>query len=285
MLKTKILILLLSFCSLLTAQEDYNFLGTIQLSDNSLITYKLNFTLNSDNSIDGRSITDINGAHRTESLISGQLSDDGETLSFKETKNLSTKSNYSEDDFCYVHLTNGKIKLRSKKSILQGHFYGRFSNNELCAEGDLYLVSESFMMSKMEKLEKKIPKAYKDKLDVEEAKKASKLTILNAGESLKIGSSSKAIKLNVWDDAKEDGDRVSIYVNGQKKLDNFTISRKPKSIIIPLDKDAVVEIVAENEGSLPPNSARFSITDDSKETDLETQLNKDKKAIIVINKE
>lgn len=285
MLKTKILSILFLISFWVSAQENHNFIGTIQLSDKSLISYKLEFLINQDNNIQGKSITDFSGKHRTESEIEGKISNDGKTVSFKEIKNISTKSNYAAEDFCYVHLKNAKIRLRNNKSILQGHFHGRFQNNEICAEGDIYLVSEEFMFKKLNKIEKHIPEKHKEKINVDRAKKSSKMTILREGEVMKILSSSNSVKLNIWDGEKNDGDLISVKVNGKYLLEKFEITNKVKSVIIPIDKiSATIEIIAENEGSLPPNSARFSVTDYHQNTELETQLEKGKKATIKISK-
>lgn len=285
MLKTKIFLKLFLITVLIQAQDSYNFIGTIQLSDKSLISYKIDFTINKDNIIKGKSITDFSGKHRTESEIEGEISNDGKKVSFKEIKNISTKSNYAAEDFCYVHVKNAKIRLRNNKSILQGHFYGRFQNNELCAEGDIYLVSEEFMFKKLNKIEKRIPEKHKEKINVNRAKKSSKMTILREDEVMRILSSSNSVKLNIWDGEKNDGDLISVRVNGEYLLEKFEITNKVKSVIIPIDKtSATIEIIAENEGSLPPNSARFSVTDYYQNTELETQLEKGKKATIKISK-
>ena len=285
MLKTIFFYSFLYTCFIGFTQENHNFMGTIQLSDKSLITYKIDFTIDSNNKILGKSTTDFDGGHRTESKIEGSISKDSETISFIETKNLSTKSNYASEDFCYIHLKNAKIKLRNNKSIIQGHFYGKFTDNELCAEGDIYLISEDFMFKKLKQLEKKLPEKHKDKINVPETKKSIEMTILKENDELKVLSSSNSVKLNIWDGEKEDGDLITVTVNGKKILDKFEISNTAKSIVIPIDSsDALIEIFAENEGELPPNSARFSLTDYTQEIQVETQLNKGKKAKIRITK-
>ena len=53
--------------------KDYEFIGTLQLSNKTLITYKLSFKELSDGIIEGSSLTDIYGEDRTKSNIKALL--------------------------------------------------------------------------------------------------------------------------------------------------------------------------------------------------------------------
>ena len=92
--------------------QEHSFVGTIQLLDQSMITYKIEFDEMKDGSISGKSITDFAGAHRTESAITGKINREENTITFNELSNLTTKSDSPLDDFCYVHLYNAKIKIK-----------------------------------------------------------------------------------------------------------------------------------------------------------------------------
>ena len=81
------LLLLFSFIlhNSLISQEvkSQEFIGTLQLSDKTLITFKLNFKELPGGVIQGTSLSDIYGTDRTLSKIEGTISTDRKTISFK----------------------------------------------------------------------------------------------------------------------------------------------------------------------------------------------------------
>jgi len=151
------------------SKTEHSFIGTIQLLDKTLLTYELIFEEDENGNITGKSISDFSGDHRTESKIKGKIDRDANTISFNELDIISTKSDIPYDDFCYVHLYNAKIKLKKKKSVIQGHFYSRFKDDKKCLEGDIYLAGSERFFKKMNKMVKKIERVAPDSL-AEEAK-------------------------------------------------------------------------------------------------------------------
>ncbi len=292
-IKTKyIYTLILIICSLsCNAQvgEFYEFIGTIQLSDKTLITYKIEFTEQQGGKIIGKSITDFSGSHRTESAIKGVLDKSKKKISFEEIDNLSTKSDFPQSDFCYVHLYNAKIKLGRKKSIIQGHFFSRYPNGELCVEGDIYLLGEEYYFNKMDGIANKkiIPKEKREavKKVTENSKLNVKVITLKDGEKLNISSKEQVINLKVFDNEFIDGDRISIYANDNLILENYAVQKSINNIKIPLlEESTCIKILAVNEGKYPPNSASVMLFGTSLEKPLKVKLNKDNSAEIIISK-
>ncbi len=146
--------------------QEHSFIGTIQLLDQSMITYKIEFDEMKDGSISGKSVTDFSGPHRTESEITGNINRENNTITFNELSNLTTKSDSPSDDFCYVHLYNAKVQLKEKKSLIQGHFYSRYSNGEKCIEGDIFLMGGEYFFEKVKSVSNKklIPQKTRDKI-------------------------------------------------------------------------------------------------------------------------
>ena len=272
---------------LLVSNDDtYEFVGTLQLEDKSLLSYKLIFT-DSNGIITGTSITDFTGKHRTETQIEGTLDRKKNIISFNETQNLSTKSDVASDDFCYVHLYNAKIKLRKRKSIIQGHFYSRYKNNELCIEGDIYLVSENFFNKKIKKIQKNVkrfaPEEKKEKIvaTLEKELEERKLNIIKEGETLTLESKTPVITLAIWDDQYIDGDKISIYQENTLLFNNILVGETVKHYdinLVPGENTIIIE--AQNEGSIPPNSANIIINSDELNIPVSVRLLKDKKASI-----
>lgn len=71
------------------------------------------------------------------------------------------------------------------------------------------------------------------------------------------------IELIVWDDKQEDGDSISLYLNGEWILEKYRIQTKKKSIKITLDpnRDNYLIMYALNEGRMPPNTCAIALND------------------------
>lgn len=283
-----------SICSLkaetvLETYKKYEYIGTIQLLDKSLITYKIIFEEIGNNQIKGKSITDFSGAHRTESIIEGTINKKRNKISFSEKSNISTKSDFEESTFCYIHIYNANIKLKKRKSVIQGHFYSRYADGTLCLEGDLYLMSEDFYFKKMDKLSKKkiIPAEDKASIKamVDNSKRNLKQTILSHDENLNIKTKDEIVKLKIWDAEHIDGDRVTIMANGIPYLENKLITTEGETITIKLKEQlTTIEIIAVNVGKIPPNSARISIYNNDKDLPIKLRLNKNDSCSIVVER-
>lgn len=272
---------LVAFSSFAQIGKQHEFIGTIQLLDKSLISYKLIFTEIEKGIIEGRSISDFAGAHRTESRIKGTIDYNKEKLSFSEFENISTKSDYPDSTFCYVHIYNAKVKLKGKKSIIQGHFYSRYKDGSICVEGDIYLTGEDQLLGKLEKVTKrakvfvKDEKLAKTEKHISDTKANLKDVLLSADDKLKFKTASPMVYLKIWDAEHEDGDRISIFKNGINILDNYKVIKEPKIILVTMDSPIEnIRIIATNEGRIPPNSANIAVIDNKDLTPIKVALNK-----------
>lgn len=71
------------------------------------------------------------------------------------------------------------------------------------------------------------------------------------------------ITIKAWDNNVEDGDIISIYINGEPALKNYTLKKEKRDISnlhtrLRKGKNTIV-MYAENLGSIPPNTASISI--------------------------
>jgi hypothetical protein len=73
---------------------------------------------------------------------------------------------------------------------------------------------------------------------------------------------SASLTLAVWDDAQFDGDSITILVNNKIVRTGFLVKKQPQYIVIPLQKGAnTITFLADNVGSIPPNTAVLEIMD------------------------
>ncbi len=76
---------------------------------------------------------------------------------------------------------------------------------------------------------------------------------------------SELVELSVFDHAAQDGDIISINVNGVWEIENFAIVSEPQIIQIRVNPgDNFIYFYAVNEGSSPPNTLAGEISDDFK---------------------
>ena len=76
---------------------------------------------------------------------------------------------------------------------------------------------------------------------------------------------SRKITIEVLDNNREDGDRITIYVNDKLIAYNLEVTKSPKiiEVILPEDKNThKVVFVANNMGEVPPNTAKIRYTVD-----------------------
>ena len=87
----------------------------------------------------------------------------------------------------------------------------------------------------------------------------------------------KKTKVSIWDDKQEDGDIISLSLNGEWIIRNLEVKKCQTSFYLDLDQgENFLVMKAENTGSIPPNTAAFLFTSDgfSKKITLSSDLGK-----------
>ncbi len=76
---------------------------------------------------------------------------------------------------------------------------------------------------------------------------------------------SKQLTLALWDDAVEDGDTISVNINGNWVARNFPVKKTPQFLTVTLQPGTnTITFAGENLGSIPPNTAVLEIIDGKK---------------------
>lgn len=273
------------FC-LLTAeaqeQTKYEFSGFLKLADSSIITYKINFQLSDGVRFEGSSVTDIYGTEKTKTSIRGEWDKNKKQISFREISNIATKSQASQNEFCYIQVSKARVKSKGGKSFIEGKFNGVFEDAKPCADGNIFLIGTDFLY---EKPTGKDSVKLSGALPVQKLIQKSNETKLSSGEILVMNSSSSSVSLELWDGMKEDNDRVTVAINNKAVLTDYELTQNKKIIDIPLNTgECIIHISAENEGRAPPNTAHILLRDKDLSTPLLTSLKKGEKTTIKIRK-
>ncbi|MBT6815231.1 MAG: hypothetical protein HOA49_02365 [Flavobacteriales bacterium] len=280
-MKNYLLIISILYTSCLFSQKTERYSGIITLENGTPLMFEMEF-IEDKGMVNGFSITGKGTPDETKSDVSGIFNKNTKTYKLKETQVLSTNSEANLNTFCYINMEiteKGKLSLKR----YEGKFTGYFTNGDTCASGNIILMEKEKLEKKVEKIkkkiEKKIEKQKKEEINVLSTK------ILKDGDDMLIKCYSDKITIYIWDANQEDGDKISLIVNGKYLLENYTTKRKRKKIKYKLNEgENIIEITATNLGSTPPNTSRIEIVDSKAKYPIITQLELNKTAIIKIVK-
>ena len=94
------------------------------------------------------------------------------------------------------------------------------------------------------------------------------------------------IAINLYDNAEIDGDTVSIYHNNVLLVSRARLSQKPITLSIPIDSTRPhheLVMVAENLGSIPPNTSLMVVTAGTRRYEIFISSSEQKNAKVVFN--
>jgi hypothetical protein len=280
--------LLFIFSSSIVTAQKFEFVGFIKSPDIGIVPYKISFNVLKNDSLYGTSTYDFNGVNRTRSKISGVFDQKRKIITFKELENVTTKATVSSDNFCYIQ--SDKIKLSKSKDnlILSGTFTSSYPNDSVCITGGIYLISASILDVISENINKYDGDSLK--IDADVAKNIisdlrKEETLLTGGESLTLSIKSDSVIVEVWDNYKEDNDRISILYRNEVVLSDVAIQNRKKRIVLDTkNSGGELFIKALNEGKLPLNTIDFLIIENESTTAVSTRLKTGEVVRIILNR-
>jgi len=98
-----------------------------------------------------------------------------------------------------------------------------------------------------------------------------------------ITTNAREFKMELYDNGEIDGDRISVYHNNELIVSNKTLTDKPISFSIKADETVPVHefvMVAENLGSIPPNTALMILTAGTQRYELFLTSTEQKNAVV-----
>jgi len=272
------------------AQTNYEFFGAVKLNgnDKTIITYRLVFE-EFEGKITGFSITDLDGAHETKNLINGSYDKKKKIFTFEEKEIIYTKSKFDESAFCFVHFT-GNVKLVDNTSKVEGSFKGLFKNKTKCIDGTLSLIGSHKIYNLANKVNKKIQKSKKvdeqskEKFNPVKVLDSLKINKLTKDQNLTVFWEAKKATIEIYDLGQEDGDIITLYLNEKIILENYKIKNEKKIVTVPLNFNEKNEfrIVAVNEGTIAPNTAKIVLIDSNRTFELLSSFKKQEQAKITL---
>jgi len=241
--------------SLAHAQIAGRWRGTItQTGSNNVASqyyFELNLKADSTGNAKGTSYSFIRkegGRYALKVNIDGKFQNN--ELTFKESGMIEYENTIQKRaDFC---VKTGVLQLvkENNKTILKGNWTGvEHKTGESCTDGVILL-------------EKILPDSTNDlRMEDEKIIKLKDRTI-KRGKSITVRATT--LKIEIFDDADEDGDMISLNFNGNWLVKSYKIRNRPKIITVKIDPKSPFNFIAtfaHNLGKLPPNTTALIIDD------------------------
>ena len=258
--------------------------GVAVIGNFEMSKYKIVYEINDDNTIKGYSISDIGGDAQTKSKISGTFNPRKKTLRFEEKNIISTKLNLSFNDFCLMTVT-GKFDKKGDKQIFTGNFKSKSPNQKLvCDSGTMILTTTQNIIELAAKYSKlpefsQLPDTVKTIINenLPSVKSIEKVRSIQAGSITKYMLMSDTVRLEIFDDQLQDGDKITVLKNNVEVLSNFETTKKVQILKFAIDKNeesVLFTIISTDEGTSPPNTVKVILVNGKERTLLIAPLKK-----------
>jgi hypothetical protein len=293
-MKHVFVLLLCSFWTLnICAQPAIQMLtGIISLTTGEVFPYKIEFT-ESNGVIKGYSFT-YKEPNDTKAAIKGTLDRQMHTLSFRETDIIYSHGFQTRAFMCLI---DASLEYRSGEgNILTGPIASKETDKTLCTPGTL-LFNNSEQIKKLFSYHDKYDTVIsmgKKPADNHKTPQPIKPAIneppviteqVTAGVEKSYDWHSDTVVIDVWDGGNVDGDRISLFFNGKPCLTNYFLVKEKRQVRLPLSEGInIISILADNEGSDPPNTADLLLTDGTLKYSVLAYNNKGNRAIIKIKR-
>ena len=290
-LKPVLLFCLLQLCWFtVTAQtKEYTLSGYVSVPGEGNCKYRIGFSVTG-SAISGYSVTYLSDKTEMKASIAGAINRKKETLTFKETP----VPGFSQGADCLFD-ARLKSKTIATHTFLMGTYNGTDSARNDCGKGSIVfevppemndLFNEPTSEGRPQVTLRSLPPALPEKHIVQQLKKteppkADVIALVTATQQQSFDWRSDSCILEIWDAEVADGDALSILLNGQIVLENFTISGDKKVLHLALPRrNSSLTIVAIDEGKAPPCTSRLLLTDGNRRYDILARLEKGQQALI-----
>ncbi len=268
----------------------YDFFGGKSFN-NTTVFYRLLFKINN-GKVSGYSFTDERGKNESKSIIEGEFDATTNQISYRETTKLITKSKQFFNENCFLN-GNISLKLTNNISTIKGTFVALNAAGKKCTSGKIHIISlDAYQQLKQKiKAEKLLAKNKKNnelktKTESLPSFDSNKKLTIKDDEEIRVFWNSDTFKLDIWDDAKEDGDEITITFNDEIIMDKYSLKNKKEQIELPLKKgENKLVFTANNTGLIANNTARVDLFDGAIKHQIITQLQLNKSVTVYLIKQ
>lgn len=258
--------------------------GAVIIGNSEMVTYKIVYSIGENSLISGYSISDLGGQSETRAKISGAYNRRKNSLKFEETGLISSKTNLSDDEFCFMKV-KGSFSKKNNLYLYSGNFVSKGNSDKLiCDAGTVYLTTTEEILKLEEKVQKIIAKtSLPDSISTYISEKVQPLKVDEQVKTIKAGSIteyillSDSIKIEIFDDQEQDGDKITVLKNNTAVLTDFLTTNAVQTLkfgVGPQEKEILFTIISTDEGTSPPNTVKLFLTNGFQRVKLIAPLKK-----------
>ena len=212
-------------------------------------------------------------------VVSGRFYGRDSTLSVREDSGIASKGVAAGGPPGGFYILFYR-RMAGRRDVLEGHWH---AGDEFTGRYDLTI-----------RLEKKappfIPLPVVRPVHKNDSIDTKRYPILKGRENVVVAhipvTGTDTAKIELYDNGEIDGDSVSLFLNNNLVVQHVLLAATPKVLMLPIDKSLSVNrllLVAENLGTLPPNTALMVVTVHGKTYNLFLSTDYKKNASIEFN--
>lgn len=248
------------------AQQPVIVHGTISMATGESFPYRIEVT-EKDGVITGYAYT-YDQRDEAKATIKGKIDRLNRKLIFRETEIIKSSLVTTKAYMCMVQAT-----LERRNGKLSGPAVNKQADNTVCTEGTITFSNNAEiedLFASHDQYDVVVNMGEKKKSTPVETVTAPPMPAepatpdkITAGVETSYTWLTDSVVMEVWDGGFFDGDMVTILFDGKPVLNRYVILKQKKRISVPLPPAGIhtVAIVAESEGSDPPNTATFMLYD------------------------
>ncbi len=288
------------------AAKEITLRGYIGVEGGESFSYNITFT-DSAGAVKGYSVTYIEEPKETRSAIAGHLDRANRTLSFKELNIIHNHGFHSNATMCLIDVTLKYMpNTTSTGYILKGTYKSADASATYCGMGTVTFINDDVLKTLFETtapadtvaIVKKQPAVPKRPTGIRvepmypARPQPAVQPVVRTVEEITTGVEkiydwrSDTAVVDVWDGGTIDGDRITILFNGRKILANYLLTASKMRLRLPISPTGVdvLTIVANNEGTEPPNTANLQLADGSQVYNIVAYNDVGREAVIKIKR-
>ena len=175
-------------------------------------------------------------------------------------------------------IKSGRLQYREEDSrlVIEGRWEGYIEGYDMesgaCASGALYL-EKPILTQEVVRLREAVAQPYEQ----ENRRQIKVQRVLEV--------KSNNIRLRIWDNGTVDGDVATLYLNGERILHNYRVSKRRIAIPVTLQQaDNFLVLHAEDLGDIRPNTVAVSVDDGEREQVIVVSSNLEESGALMIRK-
>jgi len=195
------------------------------------------------------------------------------TLTFQESKVV-----HKDDPAWPWCIKSGRLQYRQedRRLVLEGRWEGYIEGYDMesgaCASGKLYL-EKPILTKEVVQTREAVAQPYE-----QENRRTIKLQRV-------LEVKSNTIRIKVWDNGTVDGDVATLYLNGERILHKYRVSKRRIAIPVTLQQaDNFLVLHAEDLGDIPPNTVAVSVDDGEREQIIVVSSDLEESGALMIRK-